>query len=1241
MASFRNYYSPALDQSINSWKYGWSNNDETPESTRGIGAGTFGLGIGAAALAGKIPVGKGRVWDYYVGGFRHFEEYFLGRIPRTLQLSNIFSQYETASLATRHITPTHLKDYTFKQLDYLERLTGTSEDIIRKHGLRFENNKLFLGGTNQALLEHASVIRNLNKSPRFSTGYARSLGQELRGASNLFEETLKFNNAAGKEVSEVFQFIGGKTRTESIKRFWGGIGTELVERVNRLSASPFDFPLVGPLLSKLPRLDVPSGKAIPTLARMIGKLGIVAGVGYMGYQQLDYGVRNSSIFDNTNFDQGITAGAANMWASANIAYAQFGEATGLSAYARRQEEIAPGSTSIQHLLTFPIAGMLVGASLHYMQRAALTARLQMGKKIISETGLPTRVRQRTISEASETAAKIMSRFHSNGAISWIGRKFKNATNPIIKSITANPLRIMGTIGAVAASLPILPFIPGAIAPQETPQELQDIYSGKTEIAIRKGRWWEFGRQPYEGSNIDYFREHWVARANIRAKEKAIWGPLEEEGEISPFKKWFTENFTNDLEHAHYSDRPYPITGGAFSNVPVIGPVLSATIGRLFKSPQTMHQDEWMQGGEYKQLPAGFGQTSIPGQGSPSNPVSPFNPKGIIGEQIYRGTEFVGLPGFLTNLAKEKITGSQDFFDQETQLASASEIYSASRGYYDESLGGMVGTGELFRRFIPHERKQIPQYNPIRNDMPDWLPGPNERGPDLLHGDPYAALATGEERLPGAGYAARFPELEGIDPANYPLIHRYKILADVAPYTTKFDDTAKDLAIEFKSGNLSEEDQAIYKSVQEQVRQRRDKKTFYDYKYREHKLTDVQQALSDWNKSQSDDSGPSWFEKTMGSFWENIAHNVDSPIEQLTPLSPAAKLLHMRTATEDYERTQVYGTESAFWNRPWENFIKPFGTTAAQSFGWDGIPEKLQEKRKLEEYFDILKYTKFTRLKRMAQQSGDIDASTEFEQKRRETLFGVNPYTYDYTEIFRALPRKERDYFNDFTNTKDTDERARIYNLIPDNEKGLYMARWQQQDSLDFQKANKLGLLSEEQIQKGQAKLEDMYEDMSTEGLPKSQDLWQEFIATRQQGESYPDWYRRTKLLVKKAEELGVNIPGADWVGWHPSVDLDDVKLKLVENLGESIQDYDLWPTRERQLRYKQQFVNEESLEPIMEQSPSTEQIRQNIHSLLSEYNIEDSDINISSSSNPNSIVNIDISEDRTADLKNRLREMNG
>ena len=120
--------------------------------------------------------------------------------------------------------------------------------------------------------------------------------------------------------------------------------------------------------------------------------------------------------------------------------------------------------------------------------------------------------------------------------------------------------------------------------------------------------------------------------------------------------------------------------------------------------------------------------------------------------------------------------------------------SWSRQYYDKSLGagmfvspvtenGLIGYSEPLRRFIQHEGFS-PQVNEIPNEMPSWIPG-DDYLTNFHKGDPYIKVEEGYARLPGAGYAALHPELERVDPEDYPDIDKLRILGDVAPYSREY------------------------------------------------------------------------------------------------------------------------------------------------------------------------------------------------------------------------------------------------------------------------------------------------------------------------------------------------------------------------------------------------------------------------------------------------------------------------
>jgi hypothetical protein len=57
--------------------------------------------------------------------------------------------------------------------------------------------------------------------------------------------------------------------------------------------------------------------------------------------------------------------------------------------------------------------------------------------------------------------------------------------------------------------------------------------------------------------------------------------------------------------------------------------------------------------------------------------------------------------------------------------------------------------------------------------------------DFHKGDPFVKVDQGFARLPGAGYEAIHPELDGVDPEVYPDINKMAILADVAPYSREY------------------------------------------------------------------------------------------------------------------------------------------------------------------------------------------------------------------------------------------------------------------------------------------------------------------------------------------------------------------------------------------------------------------------------------------------------------------------
>ena len=102
-------------------------------------------------------------------------------------------------------------------------------------------------------------------------------------------------------------------------------------------------------------------------------------------------------------------------------------------------------------------------------------------------------------------------------------------------------------------------------------------------------------------------------------------------------------------------------------------------------------------------------------------------------------------------------------------------------------------------------------------MPSWMPG-EDYLINFQKGDPYTKLDEGYARLPGSGYAALHPELEGVDPEKYDDFTRMKILADVAPYSRQYQTVRAQ--VEKRTGD-NPELRAEYERVVDQVRQTRE------------------------------------------------------------------------------------------------------------------------------------------------------------------------------------------------------------------------------------------------------------------------------------------------------------------------------------------------------------------------------------------------------------------------------------
>lgn len=870
-------------------------------------------------------------------------------------------------------------------------------------------------------------------------------------------------------------------------------------------------------------------------------------------------------------------GGAAVGATQRI-YASLSDKLGLTTLNKAQEREAEGSHRLLGVLAFPFAGALTGATI-----ASVT------NPVVADAGKTGWLAARE--ELSEVP----------DALGFLKKDL-----PIVGDLSKPMTRAkqFGVIGAAIGGVLSLPFLLGSLGSNKNYDEVVAEQRGETEVAVRKGAFWEMGRTDIEGEQTQYYRPNWYARLMDAPADELQFGDYADrpftrmiKGLIDPYWR----------EKELYYERPYPITGPDTSGFGPLGTVWGMTLGRILKPPKIMHADEVSTGGR-EGVSAGevvsFGRNvseapseALGGLG-PALASSPYDQSFLAGEAVYKATEAAGLPGFVFSAVKKAITGSSDFGVDDPVLASFADVGSMRDRFWDSNVGGGFTTTEALRRFIPKERFQLEKVNPIQNEMPSWLPGP-ENYIDFTHGDPYQAIPEGEYRLPGSGYASRFKELANVHPEDYPDIHKYRILADIAPFSQQFKDISKKVDGLAQSGSLTETETSLYEGTKAELREREQK-----VKFREEPTS------------------------LIGQYWAGITKaGRMNPVEHLLPISPVHKFAGPVDAITEYEDRNLYSTRSPSWDSPIQDFVKPALYNAAHIFGYEGIPDSVQEHRDLTEYFDKLEYMKYKRLEANARGQGEGRAAFAFARKAEYTMFGADPYA-DMETVKKVLPREELPFFDQFISSSSSEEKGRILEMVPQYTRKFYTAQWQKQIYAGLAAKGNLNANEEAAI----AAIES---SRATEGETTNTNTWNDYINKVEGGNvrsnTFPDYIRAKKLESYFDDESPFDAPRADWIGYHPAVTMDDVKLKVVQAQGLDFHDFDLWESDEHSAARKPYL--DEAASDLM--NPTI--MREDILSSLTALRLNDLNVEIVPTTGDQTRITLDVGTNRRKELDRELK----
>jgi hypothetical protein len=315
---------------------------------------------------------------------------------------------------------------------------------------------------------------------------------------------------------------------------------------------------------------------------------------------------------------------------------------------------------------------------------------------------------------------------------------------------------------------------GGPTPDQPAAELQQEYEGTRKVPVRRGRFYGGGYQPFGGGDIQYYDYNPIYKIKSDYKDRSLYGSRQEYYSKyanvfgvplpTPSNLFGLRNLTNlyGLEQKHYYDRPYSETAGLFNEMPLVGPLLSATAGSLIKPKVKMHVSELygIPSATASLIDRYMPPNAASRLGIPDLPISQIlmqdasDPMVRLQQQAAIASEPLGIYKWIM-----QYFGVNLDYNSYGSPASADVMGSVGRGFYDADLGGLFSQSEAARRIFLAEKytaaSQRQLINPLRNMMPTWLPGSasEESGDkdyffDFQTGDPFAKLESGESRLPG-------------------------------------------------------------------------------------------------------------------------------------------------------------------------------------------------------------------------------------------------------------------------------------------------------------------------------------------------------------------------------------------------------------------------------------------------------------------------------------------------------------
>lgn len=862
-----------------------------------------------------------------------------------------------------------------RQVKYLERASNmkiTEQLLQQSGGLVYKNGYFYAIGNENVPLMAGKIYPGLSfRGQLYRDGSsAEYLSRHIKAAYGI--------RGLHAPMDDII-ILGDRTKPLAAKRTMDAVLTTAMENYMRLLDDPFEF--VKSFITSGATKSTRATKVLDILSGTMGKLGIrnLFGVGgfsemhfmdwkeifmkhmktgfprmlalFGGIALIDKFLKSFPLFHNTVAGTGLKGIAAKGYQDVSLAYSTISDITGLTDLTKYQESKAPGSTSLLSTFAFSasfgIAGLTLGAIMDLTNKNVSPIlghdMPEWGKYITSE-----------IANKGGSIGRFMKAIGTES----MGRK-----------------GLYGLIGAAIGALVTIPLLPGKLGSLKSRKEREEEYSGLRRVPIRRNRGWMFGITPFEGGDIKFFAPHWTVRALSRGEEREKTPELFYRHPLLGTIANIIDPYAS--ERLLDKERPYAYWGATDYGLGFVEELFKPL--KFLRKPTLLAHPEGLYGGE----------PSSPGEGGAGSlysdftgylptPQTPDSLQGTAYSLYSSAQEAMGFFGFMGGAAIEHVTGIKHPFQPLAQYVSSGNITSASRGFWDQDLADMLGANEAYRRLNWHRDYGTEHLtSTLRNTQPSWIPEKYQ------YGDPFASIQLGEIRLPGRGLSAIYPDLEGINPENYPDIYKLMVLNDVAPDSREFADLFTNLYQQSQQGDLSEESQAMLDEI---IRERK-------LKY----------------KRQQFDYG----DGILGSYYlflKKIGRAL--PTESLFPIAPVHKFAGPVDPATEYKDKYLLDNEYKDWAHPIESFVKPAIYKTLDDLSLVGFtPSSPQEVFENDIYFQALQNKKNEYLEEQAQyyeSIGSPELAKYYRSKVKTTIYDIAP-TASADEILAEYSNQKRYY----------------------------------------------------------------------------------------------------------------------------------------------------------------------------------------------------------------------------------------